>query len=185
MTPSIIHSRFTTILLLFMASFLAGCSQGPNAPAQTAQALPPKGTQQGGVWVRGSANILAGSQLTTQSSPHLQSVESLLEESVAAFGKGDFSRASDKASQAVALQPSNTFALITRAGALAKLGRLDEAITDCRQALALEPDNGLAHNTLGYVHELRGELEPARQSYAKSCKVQTALGCQNLQRLSQ
>jgi serine/threonine protein kinase/TolB-like protein len=69
------------------------------------------------------------------------------------------------------VDPLNLPNLFNLASDLLCAGRLDEAEAICRKTLDLDPDNFATFSVLGDIHLLRGEVEAARKSYAKSTEL--------------
>jgi protein O-GlcNAc transferase len=55
---------------------------------------------------------------------------------------------------------------------LALLGKLDEAVRSCRQALALKPDFYEAHNNLGNAYKDQGRLDEAAAAYQRAVEIE-------------
>jgi spermidine synthase len=63
-------------------------------------------------------------------------------------------------------QPSNAGLLNALASSLTQAGRLDEALLYARKAVALQPDNGMMLDTLGWAQFQQGDLEAAAATLA-------------------
>ncbi len=66
--------------------------------------------------------------------------------------------------------PLHVGGLGVRATALRHLGRLDEALTDARRAVAAAPDNGEAHNILGEVLQAQNAIGEALAAFDRAAK---------------
>jgi len=69
---------------------------------------------------------------------------------------------------AVSKSPQKARAYNALGEALARQGRLEEAVQTLRKAIALEPRGGKAYLNLGYVYSQRGELDKAIELYEKA-----------------
>ena len=79
----------------------------------------------------------------------------------------DYAEAEQYLSQAILLNPLHPKAHIMRGHALAKLGRLEEAIASYDKALAVKPDHGDAQSTRGlrdFLVKVIRQHEPAEQA---------------------
>ncbi|KAL5716073.1 hypothetical protein ACHQM5_017810 [Ranunculus cassubicifolius] len=79
------------------------------------------------------------------------------------YKKGDFSKALCLYDRAIALSPDNAAYRSNRAAALTGLGRLVEAISECEEAVRLDPAYGRAHQRLASLHLRLGQIDPARR----------------------
>lgn len=61
----------------------------------------------------------------------------------------------------IRLNPQHKYAYNNRGAAQRRLGKLEEAIADYKQAISLNPDYALAFNDLGAAYKLLGEYEQA------------------------
>jgi tetratricopeptide (TPR) repeat protein len=59
--------------------------------------------------------------------------------------------------------------------ALAAAGRLEAAVTQYRQALALRPDYAIAYNNLGNALLQLGQVQPARRSFEEAARIEPRL----------
>ena len=57
------------------------------------------------------------------------------------------------------------------ANALIQIGRFQEAIEQCQQALQLKPDSVEALNTLGNAYDSMGQYQQAMEQYEKALKL--------------
>ncbi len=112
------------------------------------------------------------------------SVEELLDATVKAFAQHDYTEALRLSDAVLVREPANPVALTNRCGALVSLGRPEEAMPACEQAMNLAPDFGLAYNNFGAAWELKGDMVSAHVYYELACRRQTPLGCANRDRLS-
>ena len=74
--------------------------------------------------------------------------------------RGDFGGALARADEALAAQPLHAGALLNRAAALERLGRLDEAIAAGEHALAIAPEDADAQVNLALTYLSRGQMTP-------------------------
>ncbi|MCB1182543.1 fused MFS/spermidine synthase [bacterium] len=72
---------------------------------------------------------------------------------------------------AVEQHPNNALALNGLADALAGAGRLDEAEATVREALAIDPENGMILDTRGWIEHLRGDQEAARATLEQAARA--------------
>lgn len=104
----------------------------------------------------------------------------LQNESIAAFKSGNYKEVEGTTTKLLELEPENVFAYITRSGARTLLQKYSPAIDDAHRALNLDPDNGIAYNNLGFVHEQMEDIIRAEFFYKKACNLGVTLGCNNL-----
>ncbi len=112
------------------------------------------------------------------------SVAELLDATVDAFARRDYQEVIRLSDTVLARDPANPVALTNRCGALVSLGRPDEAMASCEQAMDIAPDFGLAYNNFGAAWERKGDLVSAHAYYELACRRHTPLGCTNRDRLS-
>ena len=74
--------------------------------------------------------------------------------------KGEFQEAVGLFEQSIAVKPTAE-GFTFRGWALSHLGRLDEAIEDCRKAIELDPDFGNPYNDIGVYLMQKGRLDEA------------------------
>lgn len=74
--------------------------------------------------------------------------------------QGEMQEAVELFEQSIAAKPTAE-GYTYRGWALSHLGRLDEAIADCHQAIAIDPDFGNPYNDIGVYLMQRGELDEA------------------------
>jgi len=110
-------------------------------------------------------------------------VDKLLERSLTSFQKGDWNGVIDATTQALLLNPKSEIAYTNRAGAYANKRMLQEALSDCNNAININPDFGLAYNNRGYVYELLGQLRESLADYRRGCVLGNAMSCANADRL--
>jgi tetratricopeptide (TPR) repeat protein len=87
--------------------------------------------------------------------------ESCVRIGYAYWSLGQWRLAADSYQRAILAQPTHAKAHNNRAGALKKLGALDEAVASCRRALESEPGYAAAHNTLGALLADLGQTDEA------------------------
>jgi hypothetical protein len=112
-------------------------------------------------------------------------LENLLDESLAKFENQEWDALIDLSTQALTLDSSNVPALINRSVAYAETGQFDLALNDCFLALQIEPENGLAINNRGYTYEKMGDLENALADYQTACELGVGLSCDKAARLAE
>lgn len=86
----------------------------------------------------------------------------------AAFQKQDYKQALREAKSTLANDPDNTKAMFVKGGALAKLGRLNEAEAAYRALTQAHPDVPQGWNNLGLLLAHQGNLGDARQMLSKA-----------------
>ena len=84
------------------------------------------------------------------------------------------------ASESIHLLPDNAAAYVTRSGAYANEGHLQEALADAETAIRQSPDEGLGYNSRGYVYELMKKPRQAILDYEIACSLKAEIGCTNL-----
>ncbi|MCH7592128.1 MAG: protein kinase, partial [Planctomycetes bacterium] len=80
-------------------------------------------------------------------------------------------QALEYADNAIRFDPDIVRSFNTKGVVLKKLGRYEEAARAYAHALALNPDHGEAHENLGVLHALRGDLESAQKSLLRSTEI--------------
>ncbi|XP_030538545.1 inactive TPR repeat-containing thioredoxin TTL3-like [Rhodamnia argentea] len=78
------------------------------------------------------------------------------------YRKGKFEDALLLYDRAIAISPDNASYRSNRAAALTALGRLGEAVTECEEAVRLEPGHGRARQRLASLYLRLGQVENAR-----------------------
>lgn len=84
---------------------------------------------------------------------------------------GQYAEAVAAFDRALALQPNMTDALLARAVARQRLGRLDDALADYDRAIAIGGPSGEALNNRGCLHRERGELDRAISDLNEAIEV--------------
>lgn len=79
------------------------------------------------------------------------------------YKRGHFAEALNLYERAVAISPANAAYRSNRAAALTGLGRVVEAVTECEEAVRLDPSYGRAHQRLGSLLIRRGQVEVAKK----------------------
>lgn len=79
------------------------------------------------------------------------------------YKKGHFSEALGMYDRAIALSPDNAAYRSNRAAALTGLGRLMEAVSECEEAVRLDPSYGRAHQRLASLHLRLGHIDNAQR----------------------
>ena len=85
--------------------------------------------------------------------------------------KGDFRRADELASKALALEPDWTWTHHLKADILGWQTRYPEAVAEYERALALDPSNVYAALGLGWTYARFGEFEKSLQYFDKSIRA--------------
>lgn len=88
-----------------------------------------------------------------------------------AFNKQDYKQALSEAGSTLASDPDNTKAMFIKGGALAKLGRLDDAEAAYRALTEAHPDVPQGWNNLGQLLAHQGKLNDARQMLSKAIEA--------------
>jgi tetratricopeptide (TPR) repeat protein len=84
---------------------------------------------------------------------------------------GQWQLAADNYQRAILTQPTYAKAHNNRAGALKKLGALEEAMACSRRALEIDPDYAAAHNTRGAILSDRGQTEEASEHFRNAIRI--------------
>lgn len=79
------------------------------------------------------------------------------------YKRGHFAEALNLYERAVAISPANAAYRSNRAAALTGLGRVVEAVTECEEAVRLDPSYGRAHQRLGSLLIRLGQVEVAKK----------------------
>jgi tetratricopeptide (TPR) repeat protein len=72
---------------------------------------------------------------------------------------------------ALAIRPNSPGTHSSLGIALANRGDLDEAVTECREAIRLNPGSARAHNSLGQVLKYQGKLQDAIAAYREAIRL--------------
>ncbi len=107
-----------------------------------------------------------------------------LDEAQAKFNDKNWDGAIASSTESINIMPSNAAPYVTRSGAYANTGRLQEALADSETAIRLNPDEGFAYNNRGYVYELMKKPREALLDYEIACGLKVELGCVNLKRVN-
>ncbi|KAL3715102.1 hypothetical protein ACJRO7_006922 [Eucalyptus globulus] len=78
------------------------------------------------------------------------------------YRKGKFEDALSLYDRAIAISPDNASYRSNRAAALTALGRLGEAVRDCKEAVRLDPGHARSHQRLASLYLRLGQVENAR-----------------------
>ncbi|PHU07431.1 TPR repeat-containing thioredoxin TTL2 [Capsicum chinense] len=105
----------------------------------------------------GAANANAGKEKS-----YLQSPEELKRIGNESYKKGDFPEALSFYEKAIAISPGNAAYHCNRAAALMGMKRVVEAVTECEEAIRLDPSYIRAHQRLGSLLLSLGQVENAR-----------------------
>ncbi len=84
------------------------------------------------------------------------------------------------ATEVIKVAPDNAAAYVTRSGAYANEGHLQEALADAETAIRQNPDEGLGYSSRGYVYELMKKPRLAILDYEIACSLKTEMGCVSL-----
>ncbi|KAL0545792.1 hypothetical protein IC582_015684 [Cucumis melo] len=79
------------------------------------------------------------------------------------YKKGHFAEALSLYDRAIAISPANAAYRSNRAAALTGLGRLGEAVSECEEAVRLDPNYIRAHQRLASLFRRLGQVENARK----------------------
>jgi len=101
------------------------------------------------------------------------------------FSQKDWSSVVIQTTEIIRVAPNFTDAYISRSGAYANLGKLDDSLADVNRAIRLSPNDANAYNNLGYVLELKKEKSQAILQYEIGCSLKSEISCSNLKRLKQ
>ena len=145
-TPARALGRFVTVPLALALAILQGCASAPPVPEKPAEKQAPPG-----------AAITPQLQLDFNSAMALLKEEKY-EEGIAAFKR-----------LAAALS-DNPIPPTNLALAYKKLGKLDLAEEQLKQALVIEPENPVASNELALLYRQKGRFADARPIYEKTLK---------------
>jgi tetratricopeptide (TPR) repeat protein len=97
--------------------------------------------------------------------------ERLANQSYAEFNAGDYYRAIATASEAIRLDPNNTFALLNRGAAYLRRDDNDRAITDLNETIRLDPRNVLAFNYRGVGYSKKGDTDRAIADFNEAIRL--------------
>jgi uncharacterized protein len=90
--------------------------------------------------------------------------------------QGDYQGAIDDLSHAFDLEPSEPATLLcNRGSAWLKLGKLDRALQDTNDALALSPNDAIAYNNRGVIHRELGHLENSESDLRRAIEIDPVL----------
>lgn len=78
------------------------------------------------------------------------------------YKRGNFVEALNLYNRAISILPDNPAYRSNRAAALTALGRLEEAVKECEEAVRLDPGYGRAHQRLASLYLRLGQVENAR-----------------------
>jgi tetratricopeptide (TPR) repeat protein len=81
---------------------------------------------------------------------------------------GEYDRAIEDSTQAIALAPDYHDAYHNRGNAYAGKGEYDRAIADYKKAISLRPDDAVLYSSLGLAYAGMGKLDLAVEAYGKS-----------------
>uniref|UniRef100_A0A453PJ36 Uncharacterized protein n=3 Tax=Aegilops tauschii subsp. strangulata TaxID=200361 RepID=A0A453PJ36_AEGTS len=131
-------------------------------PAAAASDRPKAGPGSNGYAFSGMGNIVGkpGEQLCRALS-HRTDPEKLKEMGNEEYREGHYAEAVALYDQAIMMDPMRPAYWSNKAAALAALGRLIEAVADCKEAVRIDPSYGRAHHRLGGLHLRLGEPDKA------------------------
>jgi len=105
----------------------------------------------------------------------------LRQRSFAHLASGNSAAAHRDAQKAAELDPVNALSLVALSKALEAVGRLDDAITATKHALALQPSSWRHFQRLGLVYSHAGRLDEAVLSFERACRLgERQEACANL-----
>ena len=107
------------------------------------------------------------------------------EEALKAFNQKNWGSVIALTSEVIKFAPNNADAYITRSGAYANLGNLDDALVDIDKGVKLNPNDPIAYNNRGYIYELKKNKSQAILQYEIACSLKSELGCRNLKLIKQ
>ncbi|KAF7822638.1 TPR repeat-containing thioredoxin TTL1-like [Senna tora] len=81
------------------------------------------------------------------------------------YRSSNFAEALSLYDRAIALSPGNAAYRSNRAAALTALGRLDEAVKECEEAVRLDTNYGRAHQRLASLYLRLGQIENAKKHF--------------------
>ena len=105
------------------------------------------------------------------------------EEAVKAFSQKDWVLVISITTEIIRIDPKNSDAFISRSGAYANTGKLDDALSDVDIAIRLSPNEPAGYNNRGFIFELQKNTNRAILQYEIACSLKLELGCNNLKRL--
>ena len=107
------------------------------------------------------------------------------EEAVKAFSQKDWVSVIAITTEIIRIDPKNSDAFISRSGAYANTGKLDDALSDVDVAIRLSPNEPAGYNNRGFIFELQKSTNRAILQYEIACSLNFQIGCSNLKRLKQ
>jgi tetratricopeptide (TPR) repeat protein len=107
------------------------------------------------------------------------------EEAVKAFSQKDWVSVIAITTEIIRMDPKNSDAFISRSGAYANTGKLDDALSDVDVAIRLNPNEPAGYNNRGFIFELQKNTNRAILQYEIACSLNFQIGCSNLKRLKQ
>ena len=107
------------------------------------------------------------------------------QEAIKSFSQKKWNEVISITSEIISTAPENPNAYITRSGAYANIGKVDEGLSDVDTAIRLNPNDSVAYNNRGYIYELKKNKSQAILQYEISCNLKYELGCKNLSRIKQ
>ncbi|KAF7085782.1 hypothetical protein CFC21_089173 [Triticum aestivum] len=133
-----------------------------NTKAAAASDRPKAGPGSNGYAFSGMGNIVSksGDQLCRALS-HRTDPEKLKEMGNEEYREGHYAEAVALYDQAIMMDPTRPAYWSNKAAALAALGRLIEAVADCKEAVRIDPSYGRAHHRLGGLYLRLGEPDKA------------------------
>jgi tetratricopeptide (TPR) repeat protein len=105
------------------------------------------------------------------------------EEAVKAFSQKDWVSVIAITTEIIRMDPKNSDAFISRSGAYANTGKLDDALSDVDVAIRLNPNDPAGYNNRGFIFELQKNTNRAILQYEIACSLNFQIGCSNLKRL--
>ena len=106
-------------------------------------------------------------------------------EAVEAFTQKNWTSVISITTEIINIDPKNSDAYISRSGAYANTGKLDNALSDVDTAIRLSPNEPAGYNNRGFIYELQKNKNQAILQYEIACSLNFQLGCSNFKRLKQ
>lgn len=136
-----------------------------RAAAERPELRVPLLAQAGQAWLRAGQPGRARTVLSTALNLAPDSIELLIDRSIAHAGEGAWAAAVSDLDRVLALSPERVDALVLRASAKRRLADLAGAAADLERALALEPDDPDARLERGLLRRAAGDLAGARADF--------------------
>ncbi|OHE57632.1 MAG: hypothetical protein A2Z47_13215 [Thermodesulfovibrio sp. RBG_19FT_COMBO_42_12] len=112
-----------------------------------------------------------------------ETVDKALKHGNSYYHKGEYDKAVEEYSKAIALNPNYAEAYSNRGAAYNEKGQYDKAIEDSIKAIALNPYYAAAYNNRGTAYGNKGQRGKAKSDFQKACDMGSQEGCSNLLKL--